>query len=112
MPLGSVLARFLGVLEAPWGVLEGILGLLGDVLARLGARKPEIIKNLVVFGSFFGGSQERLGPSWERLGASFGRLGGAWGHLHGISRLLGDVLARLGARKPEIIKNPLVFQGF
>ena len=49
VPLGNVFARFLGVLEAPWGILEGILGLLGDVLARLGARKPEIIKKQYVF---------------------------------------------------------------
>ena len=81
--------------------------LLGDVLARLGARNPEIIKNLLVF-EVSGGSQEPLGASWERLGASFGRLGGALGRLQRILRLLGDVLARLGARKPEIIKNPLV----
>ena len=60
-----------------------ILGLLGDVLARLGARKPEIIKNQCFFFQVSGGSQERLGASWERLGASFGRLGGAWGCLGG-----------------------------
>ena len=87
------------------------MGLLGDVLARLGAREPEIIKTHWVF-EVSGGSQERLGASWERLGASFGRLGGALG------RLGGDLEAswgRLGASLGSEARNhqtPLGFQGF
>ena len=82
--------------------------LLGDVLARLGARNPEIFKNLLVF-EVSGSSQERLGASWERL---LGVSEAPWGVVEEILRLLGDVLAPFGARKPEIIENPSVFQGF
>ena len=91
------------------GRLQRILRLLGDVLARLGARKPEIIKTQFFFSRFLKAPRSVLGPLGGVLARLLGVLEAPWGVLEGILGLLGDVLARLGARKPEFIKKLWVF---
>ena len=80
MLLGSVLARLLGVLEAP-------CGLWGVVLACLAVRNSEITQKAILFYGLRG----LFGAPWALLGAPwrfFGRRGGAWRRLQEISRLL------------------------
>ena len=102
-------------LGASWGRLGASWGLLGDLEVVLSCHGAVLGRGWRRLGALSGPLGTILRPSWALLGAfwrffwaSRRRLGAS----SGISRLLGDVLARLGDRKSEIIKNPSLFQGF
>ena len=104
-PLGERLGASFGRLGGASGRLHSILRLLGDVLAPFGLGSQKSLKPMV-FSRFLKAPRSVLGPLGCVLARRLGVLEAPRGVLEGILELLGDVLARLGARKPEIIKNP------